>query len=98
MRFCRLYKMIVGIGTDLLSMARLSSMLTRHLPHIRERFARRILAPQDKQEYQRALSKDDRSAVTILARHWTCKEAAYKAFHPHLALRWYKFIHDIHYL
>jgi phosphopantetheinyl transferase (holo-ACP synthase) len=41
-------------------------------------------------EYQRAVLKDDRVAVAmLLARHWTSKEAAYKAFHPRVALRWH---------
>lgn len=82
--------MIIGVGTDLLSLARLTSVLTRHPPRLCDRFARRILAPQDILKYQRALLKDDKVALTILlARHWTSKEAAYKAFHPRVALRWH---------
>lgn len=63
--------MIVGIGTDIVSVARIERALARH----GERFAERILAPGEREAYRCAASP-----VHFLAKRFAAKEAAAKAF------------------
>lgn len=61
---------IVGVGTDIVAVARMSGALERH----GERFASRILAPEELADWQRR----DRPAG-MLAKRFAAKEAAAKA-------------------
>lgn len=63
--------MIIGIGTDIVSIERMRRALARH----GERFARRILAQQELQAYRTA-----RQPASFLAKRFAAKEAAAKAF------------------
>ncbi len=67
--------MIVGIGTDLVEIARIEAALAR----FGDRFAQRILGPA---EWQRYLARRERSArrgVAFLATRFAAKEAISKA-------------------
>lgn len=63
--------MIFGIGTDIVSVSRMQSALQRH----GERFAERILAEEELEEYRQS-SKP----AQFLAKRFAAKEAAAKAF------------------
>lgn len=63
--------MIFGIGTDIVSVARMEVAIQRH----GERFASRILAAQEMEEYQRHARP-----AQFLAKRFAAKEAAAKAF------------------
>lgn len=70
--------MIVGIGTDIVLIKRIADLSNRY----GERFARRILGPNEMTEYLRRLSKvpagPDR-ALRYLAKRFAAKEAFSKA-------------------
>ena len=70
--------MVVGIGTDIVLIERVSQMVARW----GERFAQRVLGPQEYQEYQRRKSRGvsgpDR-AVRYVAKRFAAKEAIGKA-------------------
>ncbi|MBA1145491.1 holo-ACP synthase [Ectothiorhodospiraceae bacterium WFHF3C12] len=61
---------VVGIGTDIVAIARMRSALDRH----GERFARRILAPEELEEWRRR-----GETPGLLAKRFAAKEAAAKA-------------------
>lgn len=63
--------MILGIGTDIVSVERIRKALQRH----GERFPRRILAGVEWEGYQRAARPE-----SYLAKRFAAKEAAAKAF------------------
>lgn len=63
--------MIYGIGTDLVRVSRLQRTLQRH----GDRFARRILAPSELQDYAGTANP-----ARFLAKRFAAKEAAAKAF------------------
>ena len=63
--------MIVGIGTDIVAIARIEAALARH----GERFARRILAEQEWDAYCASPQP-----ARLLAKRYAAKEAAAKAF------------------
>lgn len=63
--------MIFGIGTDIVSVSRMESALARH----GDRFAERILAAQELDEYRHS-----GKPAHFLARRFAAKEAAAKAF------------------
>ncbi len=63
--------MIFGIGTDIVSVSRMESALARH----GERFAERILAEVELQEYHQSAKP-----AHFLAKRFAAKEAAAKAF------------------
>lgn len=63
--------MILGIGTDIVSIARIERALERH----GERFAERILATTEREAYRRSASPSH-----FLAKRFAAKEAAAKAF------------------
>ena len=62
--------MIVGIGTDVVSIERIAGVLERH----GERFLNRILTPEERQRYDRTKAK-----ASHLAKRWAAKEAFSKA-------------------
>jgi len=63
--------MIYGIGTDIVSIARIANALQRH----GTRFAERILAPGEQQGFTEAARPEH-----FLAKRFAAKEAAAKAF------------------
>ena len=63
--------MIYGIGTDIVSIARIAGAIERH----GERFARRILAQSEQQAFAEAAKPEH-----FLAKRFAAKEAAAKAF------------------
>jgi len=62
--------MIVGIGTDVVSIERIAGVLERH----GERFLNRILTPEERKRYDRTRAK-----ASHLAKRWAAKEAFSKA-------------------
>jgi holo-[acyl-carrier protein] synthase len=62
--------MIVGIGTDVVSIERIAGVLERH----GERFLNRILTPEERKRYDRTQAK-----ASHLAKRWAAKEAFSKA-------------------
>jgi holo-[acyl-carrier protein] synthase len=64
--------MIVGIGTDVVSIERIAGVLARH----GERFVNRVLTPDERVRYERT---NDRAKPGHLAKRWAAKEAFAKA-------------------
>jgi holo-[acyl-carrier protein] synthase len=62
--------MIVGIGTDVVSIERIAGVLERH----GERFLNRILTPDERKRFDRTKQK-----ASHLAKRWAAKEAFSKA-------------------
>jgi len=62
--------MIVGIGTDVVSIERIEKALER----FGERFVKRVLTPQERVRYEKTLAKGSH-----LAKRWAAKEAFSKA-------------------
>jgi holo-[acyl-carrier protein] synthase len=62
--------MIVGIGTDIVSIERIAGVLERH----GERFVNRVLTPAERVRYARTRAK-----ASHLAKRWAAKEAFAKA-------------------
>jgi holo-[acyl-carrier protein] synthase len=62
--------MIVGIGTDVVSIDRIERTLAR----FGERFVKRVLTPQERARYDKTLAK-----ASHLAKRWAAKEAFSKA-------------------
>ena len=62
--------MIVGIGTDIIEISRILSLLKKH----DESFAKRILSEQELAIYQRQTIKEK-----FIAKKWAAKEAVSKA-------------------
>ncbi len=62
--------MIIGIGTDVVSIERISGVLERH----GERFVNRVLTPQERVRFDRTKAK-----ASHLAKRWAAKEAFSKA-------------------
>ena len=62
--------MIVGIGTDVVSIERIQGVLDRH----GERFVKRVLTPQERMRFERTRLK-----ANHLAKRWAAKEAFSKA-------------------
>jgi holo-[acyl-carrier protein] synthase len=62
--------MIVGIGTDVVSIERIQGVLDRH----GERFVKRVLTPQERTRFERTKLK-----ANHLAKRWAAKEAFSKA-------------------
>ena len=62
--------MIVGIGTDVVSIERIAGVLARH----GERFVNRVLTPDERARFQRTKAKEG-----YLAKRWAAKEAFAKA-------------------
>jgi holo-[acyl-carrier protein] synthase len=62
--------MIVGIGTDIVSIERIAGVLERH----GERFVNRVLTPPERLRFERTKMK-----ASHLAKRWAAKEAFAKA-------------------
>ena len=62
--------MIVGIGTDVVSIERIQGVLDRH----GERFVKRVLTPEERTRFERTKLK-----ANHLAKRWAAKEAFSKA-------------------
>jgi holo-[acyl-carrier protein] synthase len=62
--------MIVGIGTDIVSIERIAGVLERH----GERFVNRVLTPQERVRFENTKMK-----ANHLAKRWAAKEAFSKA-------------------
>jgi len=67
--------MIVGIGTDLVEIARIELALAR----FGDRFARRILGPAEWQRFVARRSRSARRGLAFLATRFAAKEAVSKA-------------------
>ncbi len=70
--------MIFGIGTDIVVIARIEDLLARH----GDRFARRVLGPDELAEFQRRRSRGSHGpayAARYLAKRFAAKEAFSKA-------------------
>jgi len=70
--------MIYGIGTDIVQVRRIDALLARY----GERFARRVLGPDELAEYQRRASRGAHGpayAARYLAKRFAAKEAYSKA-------------------
>lgn len=67
--------MIYGIGTDILQISRLEATLRRH----GDRFAAKILGPQEMEKYLRRKAKVEARGVRFLATRFAAKEAFSKA-------------------
>jgi holo-[acyl-carrier protein] synthase len=64
--------MIVGIGTDVVSIERIRGVLERH----GQRFVDRVLTPEERARFARA---SDKVKASHLAKRWAAKEAFSKA-------------------
>lgn len=67
--------MIYGIGTDILKISRIEAVLARH----GDRFAARILGPDEMEKYQRRKQKVEARGLRFLATRFAAKEAFSKA-------------------
>jgi holo-[acyl-carrier protein] synthase len=63
---------IVGIGTDVVSIERIAGVLARH----GERFVNRVLTPDERARYRRT---NEKAQAGHLAKRWAAKEAFAKA-------------------
>lgn len=67
--------MIFGIGTDIIQIARVEAALARN----GERFAEKILGPEEMEKYRRRKAKVDARGIRFLATRFAAKEAFSKA-------------------
>jgi holo-[acyl-carrier protein] synthase len=67
--------MIYGIGTDIIQISRIEAALERH----GERFAEKILGPEELEKYRRRKAKVEARGVRFLATRFAAKEAFSKA-------------------
>ncbi|MFM8468303.1 MAG: holo-ACP synthase [Oxalobacteraceae bacterium] len=67
--------MVSGIGTDIIRIDRIEAALARH----GERFAQKILGPQEMEKYLRRKQKVEARGVRFLATRFAAKEAFSKA-------------------
>lgn len=67
--------MIFGIGTDILQISRIQAVLGRH----GDRFAARILGPEEMEKYLRRKQKVEARGLRFLATRFAAKEAFSKA-------------------
>lgn len=67
--------MIYGIGTDIIEIARIATALARN----GERFAQKILGPQEMEKYLQRKAKVDARGLRFLATRFAAKEAFSKA-------------------
>ncbi|GAA5840363.1 hypothetical protein JCM9279_002357 [Rhodotorula babjevae] len=76
--------MLVGVGVDLVHLARLRSLCSRRTPL---KLAHRILSTQELDEYTHTAHTLDQRHQ-FLALRWAAKEAAYKALYPTCTPSW----------
>ena len=67
--------MVSGIGTDIIRINRIAAALARH----GDRFAQKILGPQEMEKYRRRKQKVEARGVRFLATRFAAKEAFSKA-------------------
>ena len=67
--------MVSGIGTDIIRIDRIAAALARH----GDRFAQKILGPQEMEKYLRRKQKVEARGVRFLATRFAAKEAFSKA-------------------
>ena len=63
--------MIAGIGTDIIRIDRIAAALERH----GDRFAEKILGPQELEKYHRRKAKVEARGIRFLATRFAAKEA-----------------------
>lgn len=78
--------MIYGIGTDIIRIPRIEQALTRH----GERFAEKVLGPEELERYHRRKAKVEARGVRFLATRFAAKEAFSKAIGlgMHMPMTW----------
>ncbi|GAA5937610.1 hypothetical protein JCM3775_001284 [Rhodotorula graminis] len=76
--------MLVGVGVDLVHLARVRSLCSRRTPL---KLASRILSTQELDHYTHTAHTLDQQHH-YLALRWAAKEAAYKALYPHCKPTW----------
>ncbi len=78
--------MIYGIGTDIIQISRIEAALSRH----GERFAEKILGPQELEKYRRRKEKVAARGLRFLATRFAAKEAFSKAIGLgiHMPMTW----------
>jgi holo-[acyl-carrier protein] synthase len=78
--------MIYGIGTDLIQISRIEAALARH----GDRFAEKILGPEELEKYKRRKSKVELRGIRFLATRFAAKEAFSKALGlgMHMPMTW----------
>jgi holo-[acyl-carrier protein] synthase len=78
--------MIYGIGTDIMQISRIEAALQRY----GDRFAERILGPQELQRFHRRRSKVEARGLRYLATRFAAKEAFSKAIGlgMHMPMSW----------
>jgi len=67
--------MVSGIGTDIIRIDRIAAALARH----GDRFAEKILGPQEMEKYRRRKAKVEARGLRFLATRFAAKEAFSKA-------------------
>lgn len=78
--------MIYGIGTDIIQISRIESALARN----GERFAEKILGPEELEKYRRRKAKVEARGIRFLATRFAAKEAFSKAMGlgMHMPMTW----------
>ncbi len=78
--------MIYGIGTDIIQISRIEAALARN----GERFAERILGPEEMEKYLRRKAKVEARGIRFLATRFAAKEAFSKAIGlgMHMPMTW----------
>jgi holo-[acyl-carrier protein] synthase len=78
--------MIYGIGTDIIQISRIEAALARN----GERFAEKILGPEELEKYRRRKSKVEARGIRFLATRFAAKEAFSKAIGlgMHMPMTW----------
>ncbi|GAB3547240.1 holo-ACP synthase [Noviherbaspirillum agri] len=78
--------MIYGIGTDIIQMSRIEAALARH----GERFAEKVLGPDELEKYRRRKAKVAVRGLRFLATRFAAKEAFSKAIGlgMHMPMTW----------
>jgi holo-[acyl-carrier protein] synthase len=78
--------MIYGIGTDIIQISRIEAALSRH----GERFAQKILGPDEMDKYRRRKAKVEARGIRFLATRFAAKEAFSKALGlgMHMPMTW----------
>lgn len=67
--------MIYGIGTDIIQISRIEAALARH----GDRFAEKVLGPEEMDKYRRRKAKVEARGIRFLATRFAAKEAFSKA-------------------
>ncbi len=78
--------MIYGIGTDIIRIPRIEAALVRH----GDRFAEKVLGPQELERYHRRKAKVEARGIRFLATRFAAKEAFSKAIGlgMHMPMTW----------